>query len=66
VRPSELVEIRVGPTTITEVYAQPVTEEAIVEEASQRDRYWSHLRQQAMLGLFFGALGALLAWLILR
>ncbi len=34
----ELVEIRVGPSTITEVYAQRVCEDGVVWEESLRER----------------------------
>ncbi len=52
---SELVEIRVGPTTITEVYVQYLSEEAMSWEESLRDRSRKAARRSALRRLLLGA-----------
>ncbi len=64
----ELVEIRVGPNTITEVYAQRWSEDAMTWEESLRERT-RRARRRAVCGLLaavaMGAAGiAGLVWLL--
>jgi len=64
----ELVEIRVGPNTITEVYAQRWNEDAMTWEESSRERT-RRARRRAVCGLLaavaMGAAGiAGLVWLL--
>jgi hypothetical protein len=64
----ELVEIRVGPNTITEVYAQRLGEEAVTWEESLRERT-QRARRRAVWGLLAAlAMGATaiagLVWLL--
>ena len=66
---SELVEVRVGPTTITEVYAEPVGADAMTWEGSLRERSLRASRRRALYGLLVGlAMGAAamagLVWLL--
>ncbi len=66
---SELVEIRVGPSTITEVYAQRVCEDGLVWEESlrkRRRRVWRPDQVGAYWLLVGTAIGAAagLVWLL--
>jgi hypothetical protein len=52
---SELVEIRVGPTTITEVYVQYLSEEALSWEEALRERSRRAARHSGLRHLLVGA-----------